>query len=195
MYHESSQLCIMNGKKAITAYKYRYDNRGRIAKKYLPIKSHIMKQLIFIIFTLFAFVVNANPQVLISTSDLKGTKWQHRADYIKGLNSYLEFNDGEWISHNHYISGSLTYLYYLSDSIDTKFDWSKVGQNTKGRYIIRINPQNSSIFVFSIQSFSKTNGEMVLTTERGGLYRVTNTHFLMPIDSIKHPKTFVGNGW
>lgn len=154
-----------------------------------------MKKTILIICTLFAFIVNAKSQVLISTSDLKGTKWQHKAHYIIGLNSYFEFNEGEWINHDHYSSGCLTYAYYLSDYIDTKFDWSKVGQNTKGRYLITIYPQDGSMFVFSIQSFSKTNGEMVLTTESGGLDRVTNTYFLMPIDSTKHPRTFVGNGW
>ena len=153
----------------------------------------IMKKTILIICTLFAFIVNAKSQVLISTSDLKGTKWQHQGDYVKGSNSYLEFNEGEWIDHDSY--GCLTYAYYLSDYIDTKFDWSKVGKNTKGRYLIQIYPKDGSIMCFSIQSFSKTNGEMVLITESGGLYRVSNTYFLMPIDSTKHPKTYTDNGW
>ena len=152
-----------------------------------------MKHLLFYICMIFACINTAKAQVLISTSDLKGTKWQHQGDYVKGSNSYFEFNEGEWIDHDSY--GDLTYAYYLSDSIDTKFDWSKVGQNTKGRYLIQIYPKDGSIMCFSIQSFSKTNGEMVLITESGGLYRVSNTYFLMPIDSTKHPKTYTDNGW
>ena len=43
VYDEIGQLCYVlsplyqkNGKKAITAYEYRYDNRGRVVKKFLP---------------------------------------------------------------------------------------------------------------------------------------------------------------
>ena len=43
VYNELGQLCYVlqplyqkNGKKAITAYEYRYDNRGRVVKKFLP---------------------------------------------------------------------------------------------------------------------------------------------------------------
>lgn len=155
-----------------------------------------MKKILLIIYTLFAFMVNANSQVLISTSDLKGTKWQHEGDYYKKNSSYSEFNEGEWISYDSY-SGGTTFIYYLSNYIDTKFDYNKVGKNTSGRYLIQIYPQTGDMMCFSIKSFSKTNGEMVLITEHGGIYSgVTNTYFLMPIDSVKHPIVDgADNGW
>jgi len=152
-----------------------------------------MRKIILSFCALFAFIINAKAQVLISASDLKGTKWQHQSDYLKGSSSYDEYNEGEIITH--YGGECIMYVYYLSDYIDTKFDWSKVGQNTKGRYLIQIYPKTGSIMCFSIQSFSKINGEMVLITESGGLSRVSNTYYLMPIDSVRHPRTFVGNGW
>ena len=156
-----------------------------------------MKQLIFIICTFFA-CVTTKAQVTISTSDLTGTKWQLEEDYNDKAKDYDEYSkDGIKIWHQE-DGGTFSYPYYLSSSIPTKFDTSKVGKNTKGCYIVEYNPKVENLSVFSIQYFNKTDGTMILKCEDKDncfAYGTTDTYFLMPINRPRKQNPPVLPGW
>lgn len=110
-----------------------------------------MKQLIFIICTLFAFVNTIKAQITVSSSDLVGTKWQLDFQYDENSNVYYEYTDKEIIWHKS-DGSTFSYPYYLSDTIPTNFDYTKVGQPTKGCYFVKCHPQTGSIFCYSFKS-------------------------------------------
>ena len=120
-----------------------------------------MKKIILIICTLFAFIVNAKSQVLISTSDLNGTKCQTARQYDNQSKDYFEYTQRVKIWHGS-DGSTFEYPYYLSKSKPTKFDYSQVGVVTEGNYIIVINPKRNILYCYSIKYFNKTEGTMVL---------------------------------
>ena len=109
-------------------------------------------------------------QVTVSTSQLNGTKWK-----IKGSTSgsVYEYTRSQEIWRRK--DGSFSpYPYYLTDTPITsyeysKFDYSKVGKNTKGRYIVSANEILKITYCVSIQSFDKTKGVFVLKLVTKGL--------------------------
>ena len=109
-------------------------------------------------------------QVTVSTSQLNGTKWK-----IKGSTSgsVYEYTRSQEIWRRK--DGSFSpYPYYLTDTPITsyeysKFDYSKVGKNTKGRYIVSANEISKITYCVSIQSFDKTKGVFVLKLVTEGL--------------------------
>ena len=117
-----------------------------------------MKTLRIIIAALFmAISSSVMAQVTISTSQLNGTKWK-----IKGTSSgsVYEYSTSQRIWHRN-DGSSFTYLYYLTDTPitsyeDSVFDYSKVGKQTSGRYIVILNPKQKVVYCVSIQSFDKT---------------------------------------
>ena len=109
-------------------------------------------------------------QVTVSTSQLNGTKWK-----IKGSTSgsVYEYTRSQEIWRRK--DGSFgPYPYYLTDTPITsyeysKFDYSKVGKNTKGRYIVSANEILKITYCVSIQSFDKTKGVFVTKLVTKGL--------------------------
>ena len=109
-------------------------------------------------------------QVTVSTTQLNGTKWK-----IKGSTSgsVYEYTQSQEIWQRK--DGSFcTYPYYLTDTPITsyeysKFDYSKVGKNTKGRYIVSANEILKITYCASIQSFDKTKGVFVTKLVTEGL--------------------------
>ena len=109
-------------------------------------------------------------QVTVSTSQLNGTKWK-----IKGSTSgsVYEYTRSQEIWRRK--DGSFSpYPYYLTDTPITsyeysKFDYSKVGKNTKGRYIVSANEISKITYCVSIQSFDKTKGVFVVKLVTKGL--------------------------
>ena len=109
-------------------------------------------------------------QVTVSTSQLNGTKWK-----IKGSTSgsVYEYTMSQEIWRRK--DGSFcTYPYYLTDTPITsyeysKFDYSKVGKNTKGRYMVSANDILKITYCASIQSFDKTKGVYVTKLVTKGL--------------------------
>ena len=109
-------------------------------------------------------------QVTVSTSLLNGTKWK-----IKGSTSgsVYEYTRSQEIWRRK--DGSFSpYPYYLTDTPITsyeysKFDYSKVGKNTKGRYIVSANEISKITYCVSIQSFDKTKGVFVVKLVTKGL--------------------------
>ena len=109
-------------------------------------------------------------QVTVSTSQLNGTKWK-----IKGStsDSAYEYTQSQEIWRRKDGSFS-TYPYYITDTPITsyeysKFDYSKVGKNTKGRYIVSANEISKITYCVSIQSFDKTKGVFVVKLVTEGL--------------------------
>ena len=133
-----------------------------------------MKTLRIIIAALFmAIASSAVAQVTVSTSQLNGTKWK-----IKGTSSgsVYEYSTSQKIWHRK-DGSSFTYLYYLTDTPITSceysaFDNSKVGKQTKGRYIVTLNPKQKVVYCASIQSFDKKKGTFITKLVTKGLIGV-----------------------
>ena len=109
-------------------------------------------------------------QVTVSTTQLNGTKWIIKGDTSGDFDVYT-MSQRVW----HRKDGSFsTYPYYLTDTPITsyeysKFDYSKVGRNTKGRYIVSANDRLKITYCASIQSFDKTKGVFVMKLVTEGL--------------------------
>ena len=122
---------------------------------------------------LMAISSSAVAQVTVSTSQLNGTKWK-----IKGTSSgsVYEYSTSQEIWHRN-DGSSFTYLYYLTDTPITSceysaFDNSKVGKQTKGRYIVTLNPKQKVVYCASIQSFDKKKGTFITKLVTKGLIGV-----------------------
>lgn len=133
-----------------------------------------MKHLILKIIACFCSIGTSNAQVTISTSDLNGTKWQLQKRYAERSKEFYEYKDG-LIIWNWDNGDCFVYQYYLSETIPTKFDSSKVGKSTKGRYLIRYNPIEKNFFCLSIQEFSKSQKIMTLKLEDKDIIGTSNT--------------------
>ncbi len=120
-----------------------------------------MKHLISIICVLLGCINITKAQVVISTSDLIGTKWQTTKQYDDQSKVYYEYTQEKRIKHK---SNGSTFAspYYLSNTIPAKFDYTKVGIITKGCYYVEINPKSGTIYCCSIERFDKTNKKMTL---------------------------------
>lgn len=133
-----------------------------------------MKTLRIIIAALFmAIASSAVAQVTVSTSQLNGTRWK-----IKGNanGSFYQYTASQKIWHRK-DGSSFTYLYYLTDTPitsyeDSVFDYSKVGKQTSGRYIVTLNPKQKVVYCVSIQSFDKTKGMFITKLVTKGLIGV-----------------------
>ncbi len=109
-------------------------------------------------------------QVTVSTSQLNGTKWIIKGDTSGDIDEYTQ-SEEIWRRKDGSFS---TYPYYLTDTPITsyeysKFDYSKVGKNTKGRYIVNVNEKLKITYCASIQSFDKTKGVFVTKLVTTGL--------------------------
>ncbi len=131
-----------------------------------------MKHLIFLFFTFITCIGTSKAQVTISTSDLMGTKWQTAYDYDNQLKDYYEFTQGIIIYHTNK-GTTFQYPYYLSETEQTKFDYTKVGIITKGKYIISTNPKWGIVDCRCIKDFYKGDGTMVLGHENETLFILT----------------------
>ena len=133
-----------------------------------------MKTIRNILSVLFMAVASVSmAQVSISTSQLNGTKWK-----IKGTSSgsVYEYSTSQRIWHRN-DGSSFTYLYYLTDTPITSceysaFDNSKVGKQTKGRYIVTLNPKQKVVYCATIQSFDKKKGTFITKLVTKGLIGV-----------------------
>lgn len=109
-------------------------------------------------------------QVTVSTSQLNGTKWIIKGDTSGDFDEYT-MSQRIWRRKDCSFS---TYPYYITDTPITsyeysKFDYSKVGKNAKGRYIVLANDVLKITYCASIQSFDKTKGVFVLKLVTKGL--------------------------
>ena len=110
-----------------------------------------MKKILSVFCMLIACTNMAFGQVTISTSDLIGTKWQLTDTDDTRSKPFYEFalKSALW----HCSDGTtFSYPYYLSASIPTAFDSTKVGKKTKGCYYIEYNPKMNN-FLLCHQEF------------------------------------------
>lgn len=156
-----------------------------------------MKQIFFIIWTIFTCICTTEAQVTISTSDLAGTKWQTEFDYNENAKSYFEYtHNGKIIEHLD-DNSNFSLSFYLSNTIPTKYDATKVGKNNKGGYIVEYNDVTGYLNILSIQYFNKTEGVMVVKfeTKDNFDYGQTDTYLLMPIKRARKTNPPVLPGW
>ena len=109
-------------------------------------------------------------QVTVSTSQLNRSKWRVNGETSGSIDEYTGSQES-WDRKDGTVS---TYPYYLTDTPITsyeysKFDYSKVGKNTKGRYIVSANDILKITYCSSIQSFDKTKGVFVVKLVTEGL--------------------------
>ena len=119
-----------------------------------------MRKILLTICILFVCANMTFGQVKISTSDLIGTKWQLEDAEDGHSKPFYEFTPQ--IVLWHCSDGTIfSYPFYLSATIPTTFDFSKVGVQTEGCYFIRYNTKRNCFYCYAIMSFSKPTGKMV----------------------------------
>ena len=101
---------------------------------------------------------------------MNGTKWRVKGDTSGSVYEYTRSQE-IWRRKD----GSFSpYPYYLTDTPITsyeysKFDYSKVGKNTKGRYYVTANDILKITYCSAILSFDKTKGVYVTKLVTTGL--------------------------
>ena len=119
-----------------------------------------MKKLFLTVCILFACANMAFGQVTISTSDLIGTKWQLEDAEDGHSKPFYEFSTRMVLWHCSY-GTTFSYPFYLSATIPTTFDFSRVGVQTEGCYFIKYNTKRDCFYCYAIMSFNKSTGKMV----------------------------------
>ena len=133
-----------------------------------------MKTLRIIIAALFmAISSSAVAQQTISISELVNTKWRVENNWISDYEEYT-LTEIIWKGKD---GSFFKYPYYLTDTPVTShdksaFDNSKVGKQTKGRYIVTLNPKQKVVYCASIQSFDKKKGTFITKLVTKGLIGV-----------------------
>lgn len=93
-----------------------------------------MKKVLLTICAFFACAYTAIAQVTVSRLELAGTKWQPAEVYGRPESSDCEFTKDAFIIHSD-MGITIRRPFYLSNTIPAKFDSTRVGFSTKGRYI------------------------------------------------------------
>lgn len=148
-----------------------------------------MKHFIFILFILFGCLNTNKAQVMVSCSDLDGTKWRVVEDYTDewGIH-YTGSPEGEFYEFTtetkilHYEDGTYsTYQYYITNSTSKpkKFDFNKVGSKGKGQYIVQYNSKMNTIKTYYIQTFDKKSKKMTLIHVPNGCHKAMLTNYLL----------------
>lgn len=123
-----------------------------------------MKKIISTIALISSLSINA--QTTVTLSELKNTSWiiVKIEDRIVESNEKFIFSKENMILHTTLYDEtiSFTYNYYLTSTLPTKYDSSKVGKSTRGCYIVRYNPKWDSFIYYIIKTFDKSTGTMIL---------------------------------
>ena len=127
----------------------------------------------FLIVLFMAVVSTAVAQQTISISELVNTKWRVENNWISDYEEYT-LTEIIWKGKD---GSFFKYPYYLTDTPVTShdksaFDNSKVGKQTKGRYIVTLNPKQKVVYCASIQSFDKKKGTFITKLVTKGLIGV-----------------------
>ena len=133
-----------------------------------------MKKILFTFYVLLACANMAFGQVTISTSDLIGTKWQLEDAEDRHSKPFYEFSTRKVLWH---CSDGTTFSYpfYLSATIPTTFDFSKVGVQTEGCYFIKYNTKRDYFYCYAIMCFNKSAGKMVCKVMNNDVIGLTDT--------------------
>ena len=116
-----------------------------------------MKKSIFIISLLIMSVLDINAQTF-TTSQLKNIHWGLYSPTRSGVQKEIRFTDTQYIINKVYpefdSNITQTYPYYLSETKPYVFDFSQVGKNTSGKYLVVYVEQYQLMYVFDIISVS-----------------------------------------
>ena len=130
------------------------------------------------------YFVNYELRQEISTTDLNGTTWQIDKEYSKCTKNYIECTDRQIIKHIQNDTDCIPYDYYLSETIPTKFDSSKVGKQTKGHYLIQYDSEKKAFFSFAIQKTVKLLTLTPINNKSGSSGGVSGTFKHVPYEEI-----------
>ena len=122
-----------------------------------------MKKILSIIALISSLSLNA--QKTIYLSQLKNTSWKIERNGKIDPEDMYSFNGEKILWYS--LGGDskelrFTYKYYLTSTLPTKYDSSKVGESTKGCYIVRYNPVMDEFIYYIIKTFDLSTGTMVL---------------------------------
>ena len=143
-----------------------------------------MKKLLSTLCAMLVYANTAVAQVTVSRSELVGTKWQLDNAYYNHSSEYYEFTKKAFIWHCD-DGTTVSYPFYLSDTLPTKFDSKKVGVSTKGCYYIKYLDENH-FTCFAIMGFDKSKGIMIHKRETPkDVIGLTDTFTYINIDKKK----------
>jgi len=93
-----------------------------------------------------------------TTSQLKNIHWGLYSPTRSGVQKEIRFTDTQYIINKVYpefdSNITQTYPYYLSETKPYVFDFSQVGKNTSGKYLVVYVEQYQLMYVFDIISVS-----------------------------------------
>ena len=110
-------------------------------------------------------------QVVISTSQLNGSRWKIKGDNSGNIYEYTSTLE-KCIKKN---GSSFMYYYYLSNSIVNSFDKSKLRTSSKGCYLVTYNEKANITYCWLIQKFSKSDRIMILKMMNDDIIGTSNT--------------------
>lgn len=130
------------------------------------------KYLIVLLSSVYAALCNA--QILVSPAQLENTKWELTSRKIGSVIEYqqngdilrLTFTRESIIYYKYYgaldESNEFTHSYYMSPSVPSysNFNYSNIGKDIKGEYMVYRNPKTGRIDYYTVSSYS--NNELVL---------------------------------
>ena len=109
---------------------------------------------------MLVYANTAVAQVMVSRSELVGTKWQLSVDYVSQSSEFYEFTKKAFIWHREDGTTGPS-PFYLSNKIPDKFDSKKVGVTTNGCYLNEYLDEKH-FCCYAITIFDKSKGKMVL---------------------------------
>ncbi len=125
--------------------------------------SVLLKKILSILALFSSLSVNA--QMTVTLSKLKNTSWKIVSGVQNSENDLYSFSDRNlyW----YMLSGNskrkiFSYNFYLTNTLPTKYDSSKVGNSNKGCYIVEYNPVMDEFIYYIIKTFDLSTGTMVL---------------------------------
>ena len=121
-----------------------------------------MKKIMFSLILLCSFYCNA--QVTIQLSQIIGTKWTIDGGGKVGEDTLTFYRESMLkVSYYNLVKKTtkISTPYYLSDTVPTSFDNSKVGVNTSGSFLVKYNSKLNRMTILQIRSFDLAKGEMV----------------------------------
>ena len=119
-----------------------------------------MKKLLSTLCAMLVYANTAVAQVMVSRSELVGTKWQLSVDYVSQSSEFYEFTKKAFIWHREDGTTGPS-PFYLSNKIPDKFDSKKVGVTTNGCYLNEYLDEKH-FCCYAITIFDKSKGKMVL---------------------------------
>ena len=118
-------------------------------------------------------------QQTFQLSDIVDKKWKMDSIFNSNYNLFIEYKSNEKCinkSIEYKKEEIVEYEYYLSDSIETTFNKSKVGNNTNGRYIIQ---RDKGGYLYIYEILKLTNDKLILKALN------SYEHYIIPLHLVE----------